>query len=73
VVAHRWLTIGATLAIFALGLAGMGRVQQQFFPDSSRPEILVDLWLPEGSSFHANEEVTRRVEARLREQPACRP
>ena len=27
----------------------MGRVQQQFFPDSSRPEILVDLWLPEGS------------------------
>ena len=68
-VAHRWLTIGATLAIFALGLAGMGRVQQQFFPDSSRPEILVDLWLPEGSSFHANEEVTRRVEARLREQP----
>ncbi|QIL43613.1 efflux RND transporter permease subunit [Acidovorax sp. HDW3] len=68
-VAHRWLTIGATLLVFALGILGMGRVQQQFFPDSSRPEILVDLWLPEGSSFAANEEVTRRVEARLREQP----
>ena len=38
-VAHRWLTIGATVAIFALGIVGMGRVQQQFFPDSSRPEI----------------------------------
>ena len=48
-VQHRWITIGLTLLIFALGIAGMGRVQQQFFPDSSRPEILVDLWLPEGS------------------------
>ena len=43
----------------------MGRVQQQFFPDSSRPEILLDLWFPEGTSIVANEEVTRRVEQRL--------
>ncbi|EGI77577.1 efflux RND transporter permease subunit [Hylemonella gracilis] len=64
-VQHRWLTIGATLLTFALGLVGMSRVQQQFFPDSVRPEILVDLWLPEGTSFAANEEVTRRVERRL--------
>ena len=68
-VAHRWLTIGATLLIFALGIVGMGRVQQQFFPDSSRPEIMVDLWFPEGTSFAGNEAVTRRVEARLRAQP----
>ncbi len=68
-VEHRWLTIGATLLTFALGLWGMGKVQQQFFPDSSRPEILVDLWLPEGSAFAANEEVTRRVETVLRAQP----
>ncbi|MBV8620479.1 MAG: efflux RND transporter permease subunit [Curvibacter sp.] len=67
-VAHRWTTIGATLLIFALGIVGMGRVQQQFFPDSSRPEILIDIWLPEGSSFAANEAVSRRVEARLREE-----
>ena len=64
-VQHRWVTIGATVALFALGIAGMGKVQQQFFPDSSRPEILVDLWFPEGTSFAANEEVARRVEARL--------
>ncbi|MDP1967769.1 MAG: efflux RND transporter permease subunit, partial [Burkholderiaceae bacterium] len=64
-VQHRWLTIGATLLIFALGIVGMGRVQQQFFPDSSRPEILVDIWFPEGTSFAANEEVARRVEQRL--------
>ncbi|WP_404299924.1 efflux RND transporter permease subunit [Alicycliphilus denitrificans] len=67
-VRHRWLTIGATLAIFALGLVGMGRVQQQFFPDSSRPEVMVDLWFPEGTSFAANEEVTLRVEQRLQQQ-----
>ena len=64
-VRHRWLTLGATVLSFALGIAGMSQVQQQFFPDSSRPEILVDLWLPEGSSFAANDEVTRRVEQRL--------
>ncbi|MCX7660078.1 MAG: efflux RND transporter permease subunit [Caldimonas manganoxidans] len=64
-VAHRWLTIGATVLTFVLGIVGMGKVQQQFFPDSSRPEILVDLWFAEGTSFAANEEVTRRVEQRL--------
>ena len=64
-VQHRWLTIGATILIFALGIVGMGKVQQQFFPDSSRNEILVDVWFPEGTSFSANEEVTRRVEQRL--------
>jgi len=64
-VEHRWITIGATVLTFALGIAGMGKVQQQFFPDSSRPEILVDLWFPEGTSFSANEAVTRRVEQRL--------
>ncbi len=64
-VQHRWLTIGATLLIFALGLVGMGKVQQQFFPDSSRPEIVVDLWLPEGSTVQQSEAITQRVEARL--------
>jgi multidrug efflux pump subunit AcrB len=68
-VAHRWLTIGATVLIFALGIFGMGRVQQQFFPDSARPEIMVDVWFPEGTSFAGNEAVTRRVEARLRAEP----
>ncbi len=68
-VAHRWITIGATLLVFALGIVGMGRVQQQFFPDSSRPEIMVDIWFPEGTSFAANEEATRRVEQRLRNEP----
>lgn len=64
-VEHRWKTIAATIALFALGIVGMGKVQQQFFPDSSRPEILVDIWFPEGTSFAANEEAARRVEQRF--------
>ncbi|MBS0427664.1 MAG: efflux RND transporter permease subunit, partial [Proteobacteria bacterium] len=65
---HRWITIAATVGIFALGIVGMGKVQQQFFPDSSRPEIMVDIWFPEGTSIAANEAVARRVEARLMQE-----
>jgi len=68
-VKHRWITIGLTIAIFVLGLAGMGKVQQQFFPDSSRPEILVDLWLPEGATIQASDDVARRFEARMMKEP----
>nr|MBP7537688.1 efflux RND transporter permease subunit [Ottowia sp.] len=68
-VVHRWLTIGATAALFGLGVFGMTKVQQQFFPDSVRPEILVDLWSPEGTSFAATEDVARRAEARLLAEP----
>ena len=57
------------MAIFGLGIFGMGRVQQQFFPDSSRPELTVDLWSAEGTSFAANEAVAKRVEARLMAEP----
>jgi multidrug efflux pump len=64
-VEHRWLTIALTIGALVLGVLGMGKVQQQFFPDSSRPELLVDLWLPEGSSFEATERVAKRFEARL--------
>ena len=64
-VQHRWITIALTIGTLVLGLVGMGKVQQQFFPDSIRLEVMIDLWLPEGSSFAANEEVTKRVEARV--------
>jgi len=71
-VTHRWKTIGITIALFVLGLVGMGQVQQQFFPDSSRPEILVDLWLPEGAPYAASEEVAQRVEKRLAQESGIR-
>ena len=67
-VQHRWITIGLTVASFALGVVGMGKVQQQFFPDSSRPEIMVDLWLPEGSTVQQSEAIAHRFEARLMQE-----
>jgi multidrug efflux pump len=73
-VEYRWKAIGLTVLLFALGIVGMGRVQQQFFPDSARPEILVDLWFPEGTSFKANEAITQAVEQRLlSKRRACKP
>jgi multidrug efflux pump len=68
-VSHRWITIALTIGTFVLGLAGMGSVQQQFFPDSSRPEILVDLWLPEGSTIQQSDELAKRFEKRLMKEP----
>jgi multidrug efflux pump subunit AcrB len=68
-VEHRWITIGATVLSFALGIVGMANVQQQFFPDSSRPEIMVELWFPEGTAFSANEDVSRRFEQRVMREP----
>jgi multidrug efflux pump len=68
-VQHRWIAIVLTLATFALGIVGMGRVQQQFFPDSSRPEILVDLWLPEGSTIQQTDTLAKAFEARMRQEP----
>jgi multidrug efflux pump subunit AcrB len=66
---HRWLTIAVTIGTFVLGLMGMGVVQQQFFPDSSRPEVMVDLWLPEGATLQQSEAVTKRFEARMMKEP----
>ncbi|OGB07441.1 MAG: multidrug transporter AcrB [Burkholderiales bacterium RIFCSPHIGHO2_12_FULL_69_20] len=68
-VRHRWITLALTVALFGAGVFALGKVQQQFFPDSSRPEILVDLWLPEGSTQRESEALARRFEARMMKEP----
>ena len=66
---HRWLVIAATAIAFAASLVALGvGVQKQFFPAASRPELLVDLWLPNGASLKATEAQARRVE-RLLDEP----
>jgi len=62
---HRKLTMLATLGLFALGVVGMGFTEKQFFPNSNRQEVLVELWLPEGSSFAATEKEAKRLEAAI--------
>ncbi|MFL0694254.1 MAG: efflux RND transporter permease subunit [Agrobacterium tumefaciens] len=64
-VEHRIIVIGSTLAIFALSLWSFQFIPKNFFPQSSRPEILVDMWLPEGTSIKEVEAEARRLEAEL--------
>jgi multidrug efflux pump len=61
----RWVTIGVTVAAFAVALVGFGHVQQQFFPNSTRPELLVDIRLAEGSSFAATSSEVTKMEKLL--------
>ncbi|HEY5799290.1 MAG TPA: efflux RND transporter permease subunit [Burkholderiaceae bacterium] len=64
----RKTTIALTLGVFALGIFGFSFIEKQFFPDSSRPELMVELWLPEGSSFAATEAQAKKFEAFIRKQ-----
>ena len=62
---RRWLVIGVTAAALVLAFAGMKFVPQQFFPNSSRPELIVELRMKEGSSFVATTEQVKKMETVL--------
>ena len=64
----RFRVIVATVLLFLLSLFGFRYVQQQFFPSSTRLELMIDLKLPEGSSIHATEDAVLRMERFLRQQ-----
>ena len=65
----RWVTIGATFAIFGLALFGMQSVPKQFFPASDRPELLVDWTLPQNSTIHETKVQMDRFEKILEGDP----
>lgn len=65
---RRWV-IGTTAAAFAGSIALFGTVPQQFFPASDRPELMVDLWLPEAATFEASQREVRALEAKLKGDP----
>ena len=65
----RWLTIAATIACFLLALVALPHVPRQFFPSSDRPELLVDLRLPENASIYASEEAAERLDGLLKGNP----
>lgn len=55
----RWITVGIVVGFFLLAILGFGQVKQSFFPNSTRPQFLVDFWFPEGTDIH---ETARRLE-----------
>jgi multidrug efflux pump len=66
---HRYKVLAATAASLVLGGLGMKLTEKQFFPSSNRVEIMVDLWLPEGTSIRATEREAARVEQLLKGNP----
>ena len=62
---HRWLVIGLTIAAFVLSLLMFRFVPQQFFPDSTRVELMVDVELAEGVSLRQTEAQAKKLEALL--------
>ena len=68
-VTWRKTVIGITVALFVLSVVGFGFVQQQFFPSANRPELVVDLWLPNGASIDATDAEAQRFEKILSEDP----
>jgi multidrug efflux pump subunit AcrB len=62
----KWVTILATFALFAASLLALPLVPRQFFPSSDRPELLVDLSLPQNASIYASETMAQRFDDVLR-------
>ena len=65
----RWLTIVATVACFVIALLALPYVPRQFFPASDRPELVVDLALPQNASIYATDQAASRLDALLKGDP----
>jgi multidrug efflux pump subunit AcrB len=65
----RWLTIAVTLACFVVALLAIPSVPRQFFPSSDRPELLIDLRLPQSASIYASSDASAKLDAILAKDP----
>ena len=72
VIRHKWWVAGAVIALFVLSVLGMGLVKQQFFPTSDRPEVLVEVQLPYGTSIEETDRATALLEKWLSAQPEAK-
>jgi multidrug efflux pump subunit AcrB len=71
-VRHKFVVSGIVGVAFALSVVGMGAVKQQFFPTSDRPEVLVEVRLPEGTSIETTTAAVEKLERWLRDQPEAK-
>lgn len=69
VIGRKWMVAGIVVASFVIAVMGMGLVKKQFFPTSDRPEVLVEVQMPYGTSIEQTASATEKVEAWLAKQP----
>jgi multidrug efflux pump subunit AcrB len=72
IVARKWLVAGSVVGLFVAAFLGMGIVKKQFFPISDRPEVLVEVQMPYGTSIAQTSAATAKVEAWLSTQKEAR-
>ncbi|MGB8139370.1 MAG: efflux RND transporter permease subunit [Pseudolabrys sp.] len=65
----KWLTLAVTLGMFVASLFAIRLIPNQFFPASDRPELLIDMTLPQNASIFASETVARRLDDILQDDP----
>lgn len=68
VIARKWLVAGSVIGLFVLAIGGMTLVKKQFFPISDRPEVLVEVQMPYGTSITQTSAATAKIEAWLSKQ-----
>ncbi|WP_055136637.1 efflux RND transporter permease subunit [Pseudomonas corrugata] len=68
VIARKWLVAGAVIGFFVVAILGMGLVKKQFFPASDRPEVLIEVQMPYGTSIEQTSAATASIEAWLQKQ-----
>lgn len=71
-VVHKKSVASAVVAMFIVTMFLLGLVKKQFFPISDRPEVMIDVQMPEGASIEATDSAVAKVEAWLRKQPEAR-
>ena len=64
----RWLTVAVVVGAFGASMLGFGSVDRSFFPDSTRPQYMVDFWLPQGTFIEETKRQSLAVEAYLAER-----
>jgi multidrug efflux pump subunit AcrB len=72
VIRRKWLVAGSVVGAFLVAVLGMGLVKKQFFPTSDRPEVLVEVQMPYGTSIEQTSAAAAKVEAWLTRQPEAK-
>ena len=69
---YRWRSVGVLVLLLAVSIFGFGFVKQSFFPDATRPQFMVHVWMPTGASIHATDERVRLLGEEIRDLPGVK-